>query len=196
MKPAEILKTSEKTARKGDVRYTLVELLTILLRSGIVLVLLITTVVARIPGAGSRRRIMSGVMRNSGWGLMIEEMAVKSRRIPGRLRRLGQNQRNFVLVLQHHLITEMLFLNNDSGDVIVRLKVNHQGILKTQHCWMVQDGVRGFVFLQLRFVPRSLLPLPQLPGDCSVSSSQSLQDVLQAQQILEEVLLFWGERGL
>ena len=56
---------------------------------------------------------------------------------------------------------------------------------------MAEDGVRGFVFLQLRFVPRSLLPLPELPGDRSVSSSQSLQDVLQTQQILQEVLLLW-----
>ena len=107
----------------------------ILLR--IIMVILIATVVSRIPW--SRRGGMSGVMR-SHWGrLMIQKMTVKRGSLSRRLERLRNKQRNIILVLQHHLdlVCRVLFFHNDSGDVIVRLKVHHPGILNSQQGWMV-----------------------------------------------------------
>lgn len=184
---AEILKTCEKAASKSDVRLSLVETF-ILLR--IVLLILITSIQSRVAGPrlGVVSDVMTLVMRNRRCWLMIKKMTMKNRRMGmGGLR--WKKGRNLVLVLHHQLITKTLLFNNDSRDVIVRLKVDNQGILEAQDGWMIDDRVRGFVLLQLGLVARSLLPLPELPEDGSVSLSQSSQDVLQTQQVLQEFLL-------
>ena len=110
--PAEILISSEKASSKSDARLALVDTIIVL---RIIMVILITTLVSRIPGSWL---VMSS--SSSSWcRLMVEKMTVKSR---GRSGRLRLQERNIILVLQH-------LLNNDGGDVIVGLKVHHQRIL-------------------------------------------------------------------